>query len=270
MSGRESIGLIAGSGRFPELFARAARAQGYRVVALGHYGDTEPSLANEVDALHWVHLGQLGKSTRLLRAEGVSRAVMAGAIGKLSSVVRARLDWRGLAVAAGLRHLNDDHLLRAVAAEFERGGVRIEASTLLTPELLASEGPLTARAPTSQEERDLALGLEVARAIGRADVGQTVVVESGQVLAVEASEGTDPTIRRGGGYGRGHAVVVKWSKPGQDLRFDLPAIGERTFEAMAESGCTALVIQAGHTLLLDPQLALKRAEAVGIAVLGRS
>jgi DUF1009 family protein len=267
---RESIGLIAGSGRFPTLFARAARARGYRVVALGHHGDTEPALAAEVDALHWVHLGQLGRSTRLLRQEGVSRAVMAGGIGKLSSVLRARLDWRGLAVAASLRHLNDDHLLRAVAAEYERAGVRIEPSTLLTPELLAAEGALTGRAPTAQEERDLALGIEVAQAIGRADVGQTVVVESGQVLAVEASEGTDPTIRRGGTYGRGHAVVVKWSKPGQDLRFDLPAIGEQTFVAMAESGCTALAVQAGRTLLLDPQLALQRAESAGIAVVGRS
>lgn len=264
----ERIGLIAGSGRFPELFARAARAKGFEVVALGHRGDTDPALASAVDVFHWVHLGQLGRSERLLRDAGVSRAVMAGGIGKLGAVLRARLDLRGAAVVARLRHFNDDHVLRAVADEFERAGIRIEPSTLLTPELLAPAGVLTARKPSASEERDLRFAFEVARAIGRADVGQTVVVEDGKVLAVEASEGTDATISRGGGYGRGRAVVVKCAKPGQDLRFDLPAAGERTIENMAASGCRVLGLEAGKALLLDAEAVLRRADAAGIAVVG--
>lgn len=266
----ERIGLIAGSGRFPALFASAARARGLSVVALGHRGDTDPALAREVDALHWVHLGQLGRSVKLLRAAGVSRAVMAGGIGKLSAVLRARLDWRGLAVAASLRHFNDDLVLRAVAAEYERGGVRIEPSTVFTPELLPGPGLHSQRALTHSEERDVALGLEVARALGAADVGQTVVVEAGQVLAVEASEGTDATITRGGDYGRGRAVVVKRSKPGQDLRFDLPAVGLATIEVMAAHGCRALVFEAGRTVLLDGDAVLRAADRAGIAVAARA
>jgi DUF1009 family protein len=262
----ERIGLIAGNGRFPELFAEAARARGLQVVALGHFGDTNPDLARHVDAFHWVHLGQLSKSANFLRQEGVSRAVMAGGIGKLSSILRARLDWRGLAVAARMRNFNDDHVLRLIADEYERAGIRIESSTLFTPELLAPAGQLSQRAPDAQEAKDIALGLEVVYAIGRADIGQTVVVERGQVLAVEASEGTDDTIRRGGRYGRGRSVVVKCSKPGQDLRFDLPAVGERTIEVMKDSGCTTLCIEARRTLLLDGDLALRRADQAGIAM----
>jgi DUF1009 family protein len=266
----ERIGLIAGSGRFPSLFAQAARGRGLQVVALGHRGDTDPGLAREVDALHWVHLGQLGRSVKLLRAEGVERAVMAGGIGKLSAVLRARLDWRGLAVAASLRHFNDDLVLRAVAAEYERGGVHIEPSTVFTPELLPGPGLHSQRAPTMSEKKDVALGFEVARALGQADVGQTVVVEDGKVLAVEASEGTDATIARGGDYGRGRAVVVKRSKPGQDLRFDLPAVGPQTIAVMAAHGCRTLAFEAGKTLLLDGDPTLRAADREGIAVVAEA
>ena len=264
----EPIGLVAGSGRFPVLFAEAARARGLRVVAIGHRGDTDPSLANSVDRFHWVHLGQVGKMTRLFRGESVSRAVMAGGIGKLSALVRARPDWGGLAFAAKLRNLNDDHVLRTLADVFEQAGVRIEPSTVFTPELLAPAGVLSQRQPSESEQQDIAFGLEVARAVGKADVGQTVVVEARQVLAVEASEGTDPTITRGGDYGQGRAVVVKISKPGQDLRFDLPAIGERTIAVMAAHGCKALAVEAGRTLLLDGQAVLRAADAAGIVVVG--
>jgi len=266
----QRIGLIAGSGRFPQLFAEAARARGLSVVAIAHRGDTDPALERSVSALHWVHLGQLGRSVAHLRQAGVSRAVMAGGIGKLSALMRARPDWGGLAVAARLRHLGDDHLLRAVAAAFERGGVRIEPSTLFTPELLAPEGTLSRRAPTAAEARDVRFGFEVACALGRADVGQTVVVENGVVLAVEASEGTDPTLVRGGDYGRGRAVVVKCAKPGQDLRFDLPAVGARTISLMAAHGCRVLALQAGSALMLDGQALLAAADGAGIAVVGVS
>lgn len=260
------IGLIAGNGLFPRLFAQAARARGHRVVAIGLHGDTDTSLEREVDVLHMVHLGQIGRMERIFVKEGVDRAVMAGGVGKLSSVVRARPDWRGMVLGRRLLSMNDDHFLRALADEFQQAGVRIEPSTLYTPELLAPAGVLSARGPTDDEQKDIAFGFGVAGVLGQADVGQTVVVERGRVLALEASEGTDATIARGGGYGRGHAVVVKRAKPGQDLRFDLPAVGVQTIAGMAKAGCQVLAVEAGKTLLLDAQAVIQAADRAGIAL----
>lgn len=268
-SERASIGLIAGSGRLPLLFARAAREQGLRVVAVAHRGETGPELEAEVDSLRWVRLGQVDQIVSALRAAGVGRAVMAGGIGRVRALRELRPDLGALRIISRLRSFRDDALLRAVAEHFERAGIAIVGPTELMKSSLAPEGHLAGPALSASQRADLALGVEVARALGRADVGQTVVVRRGNVLALEAIEGTDEAIRRGGRLGGPGAVVVKVSKPGQDSRFDLPAVGPATLEVMREVGARVLAVEAGRTILLEPERLLAGSPE-GISVVGVS
>jgi DUF1009 family protein len=268
-AGGRSVGLIAGNGRFPILFARAARKSGVRVIALAHHGETDPALADEVDELIWVYLGQFGRIADLLLERGVHEAAMVGGIGKLKAFRNARPDLRSLMLVARQRTLNDDALLRAIAGFFEEQGIRIVPSTVFLQEIVASVGPISGRKPTAQEERDVALGHEIAEAIGRADVGQTVVVKDGSVIAVEAAEGTDACIRRAGELAGEGFVVVKRCKPGQDQRFDLPAIGPGTIRTIAQAGGKVLAVEAGRTIVLDAAELVRLADEAGIAVIAR-
>jgi DUF1009 family protein len=260
--------LIAGSGSFPFLFAKAAREQGLTVHAVAHRGEADPSLEAEVATLTWVKLGQAKKILESLKKAGVDRAVMAGGIGRARSLTRAWPDAGAFKIALGMRGLRDDELLRAIAAYFEAGGVRIVAPTDFVPQVLAGAGLLAGPRLSAGEERDVSLGREVAASLGRADVGQTVVVKDGVVLAVEAVEGTDEAIRRAGRLGGKGAVVVKRVKPGQDLRFDLPAAGPVTLEVMREAKARVLAVEAGRTVLLDAAELLGTAKRFGITVLG--
>ncbi|MDP3235986.1 MAG: UDP-2,3-diacylglucosamine diphosphatase LpxI [Myxococcales bacterium] len=264
-----AIGLIAGNGRFPTIFAQAARAKGLAVHAVAHELEADPSLSQQVDSLTWVKVGQLDGIVNRFKAQGVTEAVMAGGIGRIRSFTQARPDLGALKVAASLRSMRDDEMLRAVAAYFEKHGVRIVAPTDYVPEVLAGMGHLAGPAPTKAQLRDAEVGHEVATALGQVDVGQTVMVKDGAVLAVEAVEGTDEAIRRGGKYGGKGAVVVKRSKPGQDLRFDLPAVGPMTLEVMREAGASALIVEAGKTVLLDKAQLFKWADRLSIAIVGR-
>jgi UDP-2,3-diacylglucosamine hydrolase len=262
------IGLIAGSGRLPHLFAAAAREQGLEVIAAAHRGETDPSLATEVEGLTWVRVGQVKKILRTFRDAGVSRAVMAGGIGRVRALTEARPDLAALKILSRLRTFRDDALLRAIARWFEEQGVQIASPTELLPRLLAPEGHLAGPALTEAQQKDVALGVEVALELGKVDVGQTVVVHNGHVLALEAVEGTDETLRRGARLGGGKGTVVKLCKPGQDARFDLPAIGPQTVEVMAEGGLSALAVEAKRTLLLDAPALLRAAERHRISVVG--
>jgi UDP-2,3-diacylglucosamine hydrolase len=263
----DRIGLIAGNGSFPLLFARMARDEGLAVVAVAHEGETPPELAEYVDHLTWIKVGQLETIIRTLQAHGVRRAVMAGGIRKAALMESFAPDERAMRFLARLPQWSDDALLRGVAAELEGEGIAVVESTLFLGALLAPAGPLTARQPDDAQWRDIRYGLAVAKGIGAWDVGQTVVVKSGIVLAVEALEGTDAALRRGGALGRGGAVAVKVSKPGQDLRFDVPAIGPATVTVCREAGVAALAIEAGKTLLLDRE-ALLSAAASDLAIVG--
>jgi UDP-2,3-diacylglucosamine hydrolase len=256
------IGLIAGSGRLPLLFAEAVERAGRSVVAVGHEGETDPALR----ALAWVKLGQLGRIAEVLREAGVHEAVLCGGIRK-PRFFEARPDWLGLKVLARLRSFGDDAALRGIASALEEEGIRIVSPLPLVPELLVRPGPMGKRALSDEQRADAAVGLSAARALGQADIGQTVVVKRGIVLAVEAVEGTDACIARGGGLGRG-AVVVKARKPQQDDRFDVPAVGPRTVEACSAAGCSALAIEAGSTLVLDRAELIAKADRAGIAVEG--
>ncbi|MEW6272432.1 MAG: UDP-2,3-diacylglucosamine diphosphatase LpxI, partial [Thermodesulfobacteriota bacterium] len=249
-SGAARLGLIAGNGVFPRLVARGAREAGVEVVACAHVGETDPEIEHEVASCTWVRVGELGKIIRTFKQAGCERAVMAGGIKKVRLFSGFRPDLRGAAFLARMRTLYDDKLLRGVAAELESEGIRVIASTEYLPRLVPQPGVLSRRAPKAKERADVAYGLEVAKAIGAFEIGQTVVVKDGLVLAVEAVEGTDAAIRRGGELARGGAVVVKVSKPQQDLRFDVPAVGPETVRLMAEVGATVLALEAGHTIIL--------------------
>jgi DUF1009 family protein len=262
----ERIGLIAGNGRFPLLFAEAAHRAGVEVVAVAHQNETPDEITNLVTHLTWVRVGELGKIIRVLKDAGVRRAVMAGGIRKPRQLSDFRPDFRGAAFIAKIRSLRDDVLLRGVAAELEHDGITIVESTLFLGDLVPQVGTLTRKAPKSRELEDVRFGLEVAREIGRFEIGQSVVVKRRTVIAVEGIEGTDAAIRRGGELGRGGVVVVKVSKPGQDLRFDVPAVGMTTIDVMREVGAKVLALEAGRTIMIDRAEVIRAADAAGIAI----
>ncbi len=268
MGDRERIGLIAGNGRFPIIFAKNAKKQGYTVSAVAHEGETDPELANHVDRIHWIKIGQFNKLINALKGDGVRQAVMLGGISKTHVFTAVRPDFRALALATRLAWWKDDDILRGIAAELESEGITIRESTFGLEGILVEEGFLTDRKPSRKEWEDVRYGWEVAREIGRLDIGQCVVVKDRVVVAVEAVEGTDGAIRRGGELAKEGAVVVKRSKPQQDLRFDLPAVGPRTIEVMESVKATVLALEAGKSVLLDREEMLRKAEQAGIAIVG--
>ncbi|MBI5379968.1 MAG: UDP-2,3-diacylglucosamine diphosphatase LpxI [Nitrospirae bacterium] len=266
--GKRRIGLIAGNGRFPIIFADTARQQGLAVYAVAHRDETLPELAEHVDGIAWVRVGQLGKLIEALKAGGVREAALAGGIRKTRLFEGAFPDRRALGLMLRLKHRKDDQILRAVAGEIEREGIRIRPCTLFLDPLLAGEGVLAGPPLSADEEEDIRLGFQTAKAIGELDVGQCVVIKGGVVLAVEAVEGTDGAIRRGGELGGPGVVVVKVSKPQQDLRFDVPTVGIQTLKTLHQVRGRALALETGKTLLLDKEALLREASRTGITVVG--
>ena len=264
----ERIGLIAGNGRFPIIFADNARKLGYHVSAVAHEGETEPELASHVDRIHWIKIGQLSKLIKAFKEDRVHQAVMLGGIKKTHVFTTVRPDFRTLAMATRLALWKDDDILREFAKELEREGIAICESTFGLEGILVEEGSLTSRTPTEKEWEDIRYGWEVAHDIGRLDIGQCVVIKDRVVVAVEAVEGTDGAIKRGGELAKEGAVVVKRSKPQQDLRFDLPAVGPRTIEVMASVKASVLAVEAGRTVLLDREIMLEQARSARIAIVG--
>ena len=263
-----TIGLIAGGGRFPVLFAESARRAGHRVVAAAHLNQTDPALERLVDGCTWVKLGQFGKVVDVLKAAGATQVVMLGSIAKARFFRDAWLDGLGLKVMATVAVKSDDNILRTIARGLEERGLPVIDPTPYLEDRLAPEGVLGRHAPSEDEWADARYGLDLARAIGRLDLGQTVVVKDRVAVAVEALEGTDACIRRGGDLAKGGAVVVKAVKPQQDRRFDLPAVGPDTVEAMREARCRVLAVEAGSTLVMDLEEMVRRADAARIALVG--
>lgn len=264
----ERIGLIAGNGRFPIIFADNVTRMGYAVSAVAHVGETDPELERHVDRIHWVKIGQFNKLIQALKDDGVRRAVMLGGIKKTHVFTTVRPDFRALCLASRLKVWKDDAILREIAAELEDEGITICESTFGLSGILVEEGVLTSRSPSEKEWEDIRYGWEVAREVGRLDIGQCVVVKERVVVAVEAVEGTDETIRRGGALAGEGAVVVKRCKPQQDLRFDLPAVGPRTIQAMESVKAAVLALEAGRSILLEREDTLREADRAGIAVVG--
>ena len=262
------IGLIAGSGRFPIIFAENARKLGFRVSAVAHRGETAPELEQVVDRIHWVRIGQFGKIIRALKGDGVEQAVMLGGMKKTHLFADVRPDFRAMAFFTKLKAWKDDHILRAMADDLKDEGITIRESTFGLSNLVVPEGTLTRRRLSRKEREDVSYGWNIAKEVGRMDIGQCVVVKDRVIVAVEAVEGTDETIRRGGCLARRGAVVVKCCKPQQDLRFDLPAVGPRTIEVMAEAEASVLALEAHKTIMLDREEMLEKARQADIAIIG--
>ena len=262
----ETVGMIAGGGQFPLLIADAARKQGVRIVAVAHYDETEASLSDKVDEIVWIKLGQLGQLIKAFKKNGVRNALMAGTITK-KRMFEMRPDLKGLAIMSKLAVFHDDDILRAVTKELAKEGVEIISSIRFLPELIAPEGCLTARRPNKAEKEDVNFGWRVAKEMGRLDIGQCVVVRKKTVLAIEAIDGTDATILRGGRLAKEKAVVVKVSKPGQDLRFDMPSVGLETIKAISKVKGSVLAVEAGYTLMFDKEEMVAQADRENISII---
>jgi UDP-2,3-diacylglucosamine hydrolase len=260
-------GLIAGNGRFPFLVLEGARSQGIEMAVIALKEEASPELEKITKRLHWVGLGELSKAIALMQQEGIKRAVMAGQVkhNKIFSAIRP--DWKLAKLLFSLPKKNTDSLIGAVAKVFEEEGIQLVDSTMFLKPLLPETGVLTRRAPDERETADMEYGLGVARHIAAMDIGQTVVIADRACVAVEAMEGTDETITRAARLSEGKSlVVVKVSKPKQDMRFDVPVVGLPTVETMKKSGATALAIDAQRTLLFDRDQLIESANAAGIAI----
>lgn len=264
------IGVIAGGGQFPKLFMDAAQRAGREPVVIGFKGETSEEVVAAVDLSSWVKLGQLGKVIRFFKKNQVSEAVFLGTITKTRIFRDVFFDVKGLSLWKKIDKRNDDAILRAVAEVLEENGIKIVPSTTYLSELLFPSGVLSKNQPSKEQQRDIAFGWKVAKEIGRLDIGQCVVVKDRTVLAVEAIEGTDATILRGGEYGKEGAVVVKIHKPGQDFRFDLPATGVNTIATLHKVKGAVLAVEAGKSLLFDADHMLSEANRHGIVVVGIS
>ena len=265
---RRMIGLIAGNGRLPLLLAECIRRAGHPLIAIGHIGETRRDLKRYADFLHWVHIGELGKIISLLQASGAKHVLLAGGVSKRHFFSNARPDARAIQVLSRLRDKKDDAILRAIAEEIESEGMRVGSLLPFLKEWTVLPGCLTARQPTVRENKDVAFGWKMAKRIGALDVGQTIVVKDQIVLAVEAIEGTDETIRRGGKLGRGDVVVVKVCKPRQDTRLDLPVVGPSTIKSLQRAGASLLAVEAGKTIIIEKEKFIKDADQNGICFLG--
>jgi DUF1009 family protein len=274
---KEKLGLIAGNGRFPFLVLDAARAQGREVVVAAIREETFPEIESHgAAAVYWLSLGELSKLIDTFKAEGVSRAVMAGQVKHKQIFSSIRPDWRLAKLLLSLGTRNTDSLLGAVAKVLADEGITLESSTALLEPLLAKAGVLTNRAPTEQEKKNIDYGRAVARHLAQYDIGQTVVVAEAACVAVEAMEGTDVTIERAGqimaSLGPSASTlsraltVIKIAKPNQDMRFDVPVVGVKTIEVMKKAGATCLALDAGKCLLIDGQPIAVAADCAGIAI----
>jgi len=250
----ETLFLIAGSGSYPQFVVRGAREGGVsRIVVAAFEGETDSTITSLVEEVHWMRVGQLGRMIDAAKKSGATASMMAGQIAP-GNLFDLRPDFKALVLLATLKERNAETLFGAIAGELEKIGVPLLIATTFLEKHLATEGLIAGPKPKSRLLDDIAFGLGIAKEVSRLDIGQTVVVKKGTVLAVEGFDGTDATIRRGGELGKGEAVVVKVSKPRQDMRFDVPVIGPRTLETAAAAGVTAIAIESGHTLLLQEEL----------------
>ncbi|MBI4445655.1 MAG: UDP-2,3-diacylglucosamine diphosphatase LpxI [Acidobacteria bacterium] len=272
----DKLGLIAGNGKFPLLVLEAARRQNISVVVAAIREETFPEIeevatrvqqGSQPAAVHWLRLGQLGKLIEIFSDAGVKTAMMAGQVRHVQLFGSSRPDWRMMRLLLSLRQKNTDSLIGGIVRVLEQEGIQLIDSTLLLQDLLADKGVLTRRKLTTEEKRDIEYGLRIAREIARLDLGQTVVVKDQAVVAVEAMEGTDETLRRAARLVNGQRLtLIKVSKPEQDMRFDVPVVGLQTLHVLHECNVTALAVDAGKTLLLDRQQFLETADRMKIAV----
>ena len=258
----ERLGLIAGNGTFPFVVAKRAKERDLDVIAFAIQGEADPALEREVSELHWLEFWELEKLLDLLKAKKIQKAMMAG------QVKKRRLFEEKKHLNSFKSSLADRLLIKMVTHRLKKIGVQLLPSTAFLEDSLATKGVLSRRSPTETEWCDIAFGKRVAHLLSSFEIGQTVVVREGVVLAVEGVEGTDQAIRRGGTLGKEGAVVVKMARPHQDMRFDVPVVGPQTFHIMKEVGCLVLAVEAGKTLFLNRQESLDLADRYGMSLVG--
>lgn len=269
MENQKTIGIIAGNGRFPIAATYAAQKRGYRVVICAIEKEADPTLEGMADALRWVKIGQLKNLVGFFKAEGVSRALMAGKIEKVRLFQEnVSPDFEMVKVLMKTRDFKDDSLLAGVAAYLCGQGIELLDSTTFMKDALPGPGVLGKHKPSKETMADITFGYEIAKGIAGLDIGQTVVVKKKAVLAVEAIEGTDQAVRRGAALGGGGVTMVKVSKPDQDMRFDVPAVGLNTLETLVSVSARAFAFEAGKTLFLDQKELIRRADESRIVLFG--
>jgi DUF1009 family protein len=262
------LGLIAGNGVFPLEVARAARDRGIKVVAVAHLNESEQALDSIADDVTWIKVGELQKIIDVFKTGGVPQAAMAGGISRARLKDSFAPDARALKMLAGIGRFSDDAVLRGIAREVENEGIKVIDPVPMIEHWLARAGVSAGPAPTPAQMRDLNLAFAVARRLGSYDIGQAVAVRDGVVAAVEGLEGTDAALRRAAALVGAGLVVAKAAKPGQDMRFDRPAIGPATVELLAEIGATMLGVEAGIALILERDRTLELARSKNVTIYG--
>jgi UDP-2,3-diacylglucosamine hydrolase len=265
----EILGIIAGNGVYPRKLADAARKAGAKKIVVAAFtGETDPSIEKHADVVEWLRVGQLGKLLKFFREQKVQQAIMAGQIAP-KNLFDLRPDWKALLVLAKLKQRNAESIFAAIADELAKVDVDLMPATSFLEDQLAPAGLIAGPKLSRREEEDVDLGWKIAKDIARLDIGQTIIVKNGTVLAVEAFEGTNDAIKRGGALAREGAVMIKVAKPNQDMRFDVPVIGVETIKVAAESKLRVIAIEAGKTLLLEREAIADLAKRANISIVAR-
>ena len=269
MHAPDQLAIIAGNGVYPRILARAARTAGVRkILALAFEGETEAELGQLVDEICWLRVGQLNRMLCTLRDAKITSAIMAGQIAP-RNLFDLHPDWRALLLLTKLKQRNAESIFRAIAGELEKIGVALLAATTFLEGFLAGKDLIAGPKLSRREKADIDLGWDIAQKIAALDIGQTIIVKNGAVLAIEGFDGTDETMRRGGALGRGGAVMIKVAKPNQDMRFDVPVIGRETISVAAEAKIRVIALEAGRTLLLEKEDVILATQNAKISLFGR-
>jgi UDP-2,3-diacylglucosamine hydrolase len=263
------LGIIAGNGVYPRRLAEAARKAGVKtIVAAAFTGETDPSIDKHIDVVEWLRVGQLSKLLKFFREQKVRQAIMAGQIAP-KNLFDLRPDWKALLVLAKLKQRNAESIFAAIADELAKVDVDLMPATSFLEDCLAAKGLICGAKLSRGEEEDVDLGWKIAKEIARLDIGQTVIVKNGTVLAVEAFEGTNDAIKRGGALAREGAIMIKVAKLNQDMRFDVPVIGVETVRVAAEAKLRVIAIEAGKTLLLERDTIVDLANRANVSIVAQ-
>jgi len=269
MQNPDVLGIIAGNGVYPRLLADSARKASVRkIVAVAFTDETDPALAQRVDQIEWMRVGQLSRLLKFFRDQNIHHAIMAGQIAP-KNLFDLRPDWKALLLLAQLKHRNAESIFAAIADELAKVDVDLLPATTFLEDYIAQAGLIVGPKLSRREEEDVDFGWKIAKEIAGLDIGQTVILKNGTVVAVEGLEGTNETIKRGGALARKGAIVVKVAKPNQDMRFDVPVIGVETLRVASEARLHVIAIEAGKTLLLEREAIVDLANRAKISLVAR-
>ncbi len=264
----ETIGVIAGNGPFPFLFSQGAKALGHNVFAVCHENETSIEYPDTIENSIWIKVGQLGSIIDFFKKNKVKYVAMAGGISRVKHFGDVKLDARGAALMLRLRSTKDDVIMRGIADELLKEGIVVIPCTLFMQQAITPIGNLTKSIPTVDERNDIEVGISAIKSMSSQDIGQLVVVREGTIVAVEAIEGTNSAIIRGGELGGKGSVVVKFAKPTQDMRFDVPTVGLKTIELLKQHKISVLALEAGRTIIIEREKCIEMANDAGIAIVG--